>query len=318
MTSSSPPPPLLRAYVVYAIIGFLVMAASGIVAQRSDPTPSGVYPEGEAPPPYVAAANDGDNGRADGCMYMGYKKASGWPTEADVVDWSCPAGYHFPKATLEGWSAVEPCVAQHMEQMPDYEITEFQIGVASEEPAELCGCDWNDTWCTVPSIKTFWINDTGDGVDEFQGCGDFPQIHICVPDCQYMGQQYGNEWRDGERCPAGMRLPNDATPQEWAAAEPCVPEGFVADDRYKGIAYAFDENDCNCDWNANWCYQPSIKLMWQGADNGRACGDYAQHFICVSDDDVVDCPDVDVGDINGDGERNVLDVIALVNSILQG
>ena len=45
----------------------------------------------------------------------------------------------------------------------------------------------------------------------------------------------------------------------------------------------FDSSLCGCNWNMNWCGQPSIDTMWSSGSTGRACGDYEQIHICIGD-----------------------------------
>jgi hypothetical protein len=88
----------------------------------------------------------------------------------------------------------------------------------------------------------------------------------CVT-CQYMGQKYGSSnWS----CPGGWRMP---TSNEWAKVYPCVKDKESS--YYHGTAYQV--GGCNCKWNGSWCGQPSIDTF----DQGRLCGDYWAHHVCV-------------------------------------
>ncbi len=85
--------------------------------------------------------------------------------------------------------------------------------------------------------------------------------------CQYMGQKYGaGDWS----CPVNMRMPYQ---NEYAKVQPCVAGKQI--DYYHGTAWQV--GGCNCKWNGSWCGQPSIETFEQG----RLCGDYWAHHVCV-------------------------------------
>jgi hypothetical protein len=85
--------------------------------------------------------------------------------------------------------------------------------------------------------------------------------------CQYMGTKYGNSsWA----CPGGMRMPNQ---NEYAKVKPCVVGKEIS--YYHGTAWKV--GGCNCKWNGGWCGQKSIETFEQG----RLCGDYWAHHVCV-------------------------------------
>ena len=88
----------------------------------------------------------------------------------------------------------------------------------------------------------------------------------CVT-CKYMGTKYGNgDWS----CPSGWRMPKQT---EWTLVQPCV--AGKESSYYHGTAYQV--GGCNCKWNGSWCGQKSIDTF----DQGRLCGDYWGHHVCV-------------------------------------
>jgi cysteine-rich repeat protein len=99
-------------------------------------------------------------------------------------------------------------------------------------------------------------------------CSGQPSQCELPGECVYVGQKNGNSnWN----CPSGYRMPYS---WEWSKVYPCV--AGKTSNYYHGTAYSV--GGCNCKWNGGWCGQKSIETF----DQGRLCGDYWAHHVCIS------------------------------------
>lgn len=152
----------------------------------------------------TAILGGGDVGE---CENLGWKSGDG--------DWSCPPGMALP--TLDQWDAVSACMTDEDMGMIDY----YQnVGVE----VGGCNCKWNADWCGQPSIETF------DG----RMCGDYAQLHICLPEGYAHDNGLGLVWYNA--VPTGTI--NDA--QAQASCEATYPGECE-----------FRDGDCA---GPGWCY----------------------------------------------------------------
>jgi len=98
-------------------------------------------------------------------------------------------------------------------------------------------------------------------------------VHVSCVDAQCVNLG----WKTGSgsfTCPTGYRMP---TADDDALVAPCIdPADRGRFGTHADIASSV--GGCGCDWNADFCDQPSIQTMHAGI----ACGDYAQLHVCVA------------------------------------
>jgi hypothetical protein len=94
------------------------------------------------------------------CVNLGWHAGPGAP---EGYGWECPPGYRMPGADDE--AAAFACATDE-----DLAYMDYYHNIATAVGG--CGCKWNPSWCTYESVDTY------DGVM----CGDFDQLHVCLPD----------------------------------------------------------------------------------------------------------------------------------------
>ena len=202
----------------------------------------------------------------------------------------CANGTNTCKADSSGTECTNETEEDILEACGD-DVDNDCDGVTNEEDAEGCTNHYVDgdsdeygagaAACLCAPDETHTVTQAGDcndadpaikpGVEEVcdnnvdDNCNDSTD-EGCVT-CQYIGKKYGNSsWA----CPGGMRMPNQ---NEYALVKPCVDGKEIS--YYHGTAWKV--GGCGCKWNGGWCGQKSIETFEQG----RLCGDYWGHHVCV-------------------------------------